>query len=48
MHRRFPDEADQLASRIAVIDRGKVIAEGAKGTQGNDTEPHDTKDEAAA
>ncbi|WP_448316833.1 ATP-binding cassette domain-containing protein [Streptomyces sp. CO7] len=28
---QYLDEADQLASRIAVIDRGKVIAEGAKG-----------------
>lgn len=28
---QYLDEADQLASRIAVIDRGKVIAEGTKG-----------------
>lgn len=28
---QYPDEADQLASRIAVIDHGKVIAEGTKG-----------------
>jgi ABC-2 type transport system ATP-binding protein len=26
-----PDEADQLADRIAVIDHGKVIAEGTPG-----------------
>ncbi|WP_405556870.1 ATP-binding cassette domain-containing protein [Streptomyces canus] len=28
---QYLDEADQLASRIAVIDRGRVIAEGTKG-----------------
>ncbi|WP_055566122.1 ATP-binding cassette domain-containing protein [Streptomyces atriruber] len=28
---QYLDEADQLAARIAVIDRGKVIAEGTKG-----------------
>jgi ABC-2 type transport system ATP-binding protein len=28
---QYLDEADQLASRIAVIDKGKVIAEGTKG-----------------
>ena len=28
---QYLDEADQLASRIAVIDHGKVIAEGTKG-----------------
>ncbi|AZP19061.1 ATP-binding cassette domain-containing protein [Streptomyces aquilus] len=28
---QYLDEADQLASRIAVIDRGRVIAEGSKG-----------------
>ncbi|CAM5743469.1 hypothetical protein SALBM311S_01185 [Streptomyces alboniger] len=28
---QYLDEADQLASRIAVIDQGKVIAEGTKG-----------------
>ncbi|MGM1065710.1 ATP-binding cassette domain-containing protein [Saccharothrix sp. Mg75] len=28
---QYLDEADQLASRIAVVDRGKVIAEGTKG-----------------
>ncbi|CAM5299089.1 daunorubicin resistance protein DrrA family ABC transporter ATP-binding protein [Streptomyces violaceorubidus] len=28
---QYLDEADQLASRIAVIDKGRVIAEGTKG-----------------
>ena len=28
---QYLDEADQLADRIAVIDHGKVIAEGTKG-----------------
>lgn len=34
---RYLEEADQLGSRIAVIDRGRVVAEGA---------PHELKDSA--